>query len=148
MLEEITPGNPPGFSTTSVNQCTIKIVSNRQWQPVLTSGILKETSYPTHNQGVVGSCPTGPTHWIKHLSFKKGRCFLFNFFRTKKCNKRITSDCWLLKRNYQNRDRILKRGAEITRFGIYYFLSKSISNVLIGKNIFWLSGSKIKPYFL
>ena len=30
MLEEITPGNPPGFSTTSVNQCTIKIVSNRQ----------------------------------------------------------------------------------------------------------------------
>ena len=51
-------------------------------QPVSTSGILKLIRPPTHNQGVVGSCPTGPTLRIKHLQsravdvlfFTPGRC--------------------------------------------------------------------------
>jgi len=44
---------------------------------VLTSGNSKWVRPPTHNQGVVGSYPAGPTLKIKHLQGKLVGVFFF-----------------------------------------------------------------------
>ncbi|MEI7830976.1 MAG: hypothetical protein WCI31_14460 [Prolixibacteraceae bacterium] len=46
-------------------------------QPVSTSGKQKGVRLPTHNQGVVGVCPTGPTLKIKHLQDRLVSVFCF-----------------------------------------------------------------------
>jgi len=90
-----TPGNLPGFPTISINQWKIKSVNDNQCQPVSTSGISKWVRPPTHHQGVVGVCPTGPT--LKKSSVYKH--FVDAFFM---------DPCTQFAYNFSNGDSVMK----------------------------------------